>query len=55
MIRISALQMQTAGTDTAANLARIEKAARQAAEAGATLLVTPRTLRDQLWWRQGCS
>jgi len=41
MIRISALQMQTAGTDTAANLARIEKAARQAAEAGATLLVTP--------------
>lgn len=41
MIRISALQMQTAGADTAANLARIEKAARQAADAGATLLVTP--------------
>lgn len=41
MIRISALQMQTAGTDTAANLARIEKAAHQAAEAGASLLITP--------------
>ncbi|KGF70084.1 hydrolase [Hoeflea sp. BAL378] len=41
MIRISALQMQTAGPDTAANLARIEMAARQAADAGATLLVTP--------------
>ena len=41
MIRISALQMQTAGTDTAANLARIGKAAYQAAEAGSSLLVTP--------------
>ncbi|SOE16527.1 predicted amidohydrolase [Hoeflea halophila] len=41
MTRISALQMQTAGTDTAANLARIESAARQAAGGGATLLVTP--------------
>ncbi|MBU4528096.1 MAG: carbon-nitrogen hydrolase family protein [Hoeflea sp.] len=41
MIRISALQMQTAGPDTAANLTRIEKAARQAEEVGATLLVTP--------------
>jgi len=41
MIRIAALQMQTAGTDPSANLARIESAARQAAQAGATLLVTP--------------
>jgi 5-aminopentanamidase len=41
MIRLSALQMQTAGPDTAANLARIETSAREAAEAGATLLVTP--------------
>ena len=41
MIRIFALQMQTAGTDVAANLARIEKAAHQAAAAGASLLVTP--------------
>lgn len=41
MIRISALQMQTAGTDTSANLARIESAAREAAQAGATLLVSP--------------
>ncbi|MBU4531970.1 MAG: carbon-nitrogen hydrolase family protein [Hoeflea sp.] len=41
MIRMSALQMQTAGTDTAANLKGIEKAAHQAAEAGASLLVTP--------------
>ena len=41
MIRVSALQMQTAGPDTAANLARIETAAREAARAGATLLVTP--------------
>ncbi|KJS08390.1 MAG: hydrolase [Hoeflea sp. BRH_c9] len=41
MIRISALQMQTAGTDTAANLARIEKVAHQTADAGASLLVTP--------------
>lgn len=41
MIRISALQMQTAGPDTSANLTRIESAARQAAEAGATLLLTP--------------
>jgi len=41
MIRIAALQMQTAGADTSANLARIESAARDAAEAGATLLVTP--------------
>lgn len=41
MIRISALQMQTAGTDTAANLERIERAAIEAAQSGATLLVTP--------------
>ncbi|MGJ8571406.1 MAG: carbon-nitrogen hydrolase family protein [Hoeflea sp.] len=41
MIRLSALQMQTAGTDTTVNLARIEMAARQAAQAGSTLLVTP--------------
>lgn len=41
MIRLSALQMQTAGPDTAANLARIETAALEAARAGATLLVTP--------------
>lgn len=41
MIRLSALQMQTAGPDAAANLARIETAAREAARAGATLLVTP--------------
>jgi predicted amidohydrolase len=41
MIRLSALQMQTAGADPAANLARIETAAHEAARAGATLLVTP--------------
>ena len=41
MIRISALQMQTAGADTAANLARIEAAAHEAVQDGATLLVTP--------------
>ena len=41
MIRLSALQMQTAGADTTANLARIEAAAHEAARAGATLLVTP--------------
>lgn len=41
MIRMSALQMQTAGANTAANLARIEKAAHEAAAAGASLLVTP--------------
>ncbi|MCY0095812.1 carbon-nitrogen hydrolase family protein [Hoeflea ulvae] len=41
MIRLSLLQMQTAGADTAANLARIEQAAIEAAEAGATLLLTP--------------
>ena len=41
MIRIAALQMQTAGTDIAANLARIETAAHVAAQAGATLLITP--------------
>lgn len=41
MIRLSALQMQTAGADTAANLSRIEAAAQEAARAGATLLVTP--------------
>ena len=41
MIRLSALQMQTAGADPAANLARIEAAAHEAAQAGATLLVTP--------------
>ncbi|QPC86635.1 hydrolase [Mesorhizobium sp. NBSH29] len=41
MIRISALQMQTRGIDTGANLTRIESAAREAAEAGSSLLVTP--------------
>lgn len=41
MIRISALQMQTAGPDTVANLERIERAAQEAAQAGATLLITP--------------
>jgi predicted amidohydrolase len=41
MIRLSALQKQTAGADPAANLARIETAAHEAARAGATLLVTP--------------
>jgi predicted amidohydrolase len=41
MIRLSALQMHTAGADTTANLARIEAAAHEAARAGATLLVTP--------------
>ena len=41
MIRISALQMQTAGADIDANLSRIERAAEQAVEAGATLLITP--------------
>lgn len=41
MIRISALQMQTAGADTAANLERIEQAALEAAQSGASLLVTP--------------
>lgn len=41
MIRLAALQMQTAGADTAANLKRIGQAARDAAACGATLLVTP--------------
>ena len=41
MIRISALQMQTAGTDTAASLERIKRAAIEAAKTGASLLVTP--------------
>ncbi|OCW59534.1 carbon-nitrogen hydrolase family protein [Hoeflea olei] len=41
MIRISALQMQTAGANVDANLSRIERAAKQAAAAGASLLVTP--------------
>ncbi|PWW03394.1 putative amidohydrolase [Hoeflea marina] len=41
MIRIAALQMQTAGADTEANLERIEQAAREAAQSRATLLITP--------------
>jgi predicted amidohydrolase len=41
MMRLAALQMQAVCGDVAANLRRIEEAAREAAEAGATLLVTP--------------
>ncbi|WP_417426026.1 carbon-nitrogen hydrolase family protein [Hoeflea sp.] len=41
MIRIAALQMHPARLDTGTNLDRIESAARSAAQAGATLLVTP--------------
>ncbi|AKH99858.1 putative amidohydrolase [Hoeflea sp. IMCC20628] len=41
MIRISVLQMHTAGADTTANLERIEQAALEAAQGGATLLITP--------------
>jgi 5-aminopentanamidase len=40
-MRLAALQMRAARGDVAANVARIELAARDAAEAGATLLVTP--------------
>lgn len=40
-MRIAALQMQSAGGDVAANIARIAKAATEAAEAGAKLLITP--------------
>jgi predicted amidohydrolase len=41
MIKIAALQMQAVAGDATANLARIEQAAREAASAGADLLVTP--------------
>lgn len=41
MMRLAALQMKAVNGDVAANLARIERAAAEAASAGATLLVTP--------------
>ncbi|WP_274626829.1 carbon-nitrogen hydrolase family protein [Arvimicrobium flavum] len=41
MMRLAALQMRVACGDVAANIARIERAAAEAAEAGATILVTP--------------
>jgi predicted amidohydrolase len=41
MIKIAALQMQSSDADVEANLARVEAAAREAAKAGASLLVTP--------------
>lgn len=40
-MRIAALQMQAAAGDPAANLARIERAADEAAEKGAAILVAP--------------
>lgn len=40
-MKLAAFQMQSVAGDTAANLARIERAARDAAAAGANLLVTP--------------
>lgn len=40
-MRIAALQMRAVAGDPAANLARIERAAVEAAAAGATLLVAP--------------
>lgn len=41
MMKLAALQMRSVGGDIAANLARVEGAAAEAAAAGATLLVTP--------------
>ena len=41
MITLAALQMKSKSGDTAANLARIEEAAREAAAKGASLLITP--------------
>ncbi|WP_428425909.1 carbon-nitrogen hydrolase family protein [Pararhizobium sp.] len=41
MIKLAALQMKSESGDTAANLARIEQAAREAAAKGASLLITP--------------
>ncbi|MEI5679261.1 carbon-nitrogen hydrolase family protein [Mesorhizobium sp. CGMCC 1.15528] len=41
MMKLAALQMQAVAGDVAANLARIERAAREAAKGGADLLVTP--------------
>ncbi|WP_085025530.1 carbon-nitrogen hydrolase family protein [Ensifer aridi] len=41
MMKLAALQMRSVGGDPAANLARIEWAASEAAGKGATLLVTP--------------
>ncbi len=41
MMRIAALQMQSACGDVCANLARIERAAADAAKGGAALLITP--------------
>ncbi len=41
MITIAALQMKSESGDTAANLARIEQAARDAQAKGASLLITP--------------
>ncbi|ASY70041.1 hydrolase [Sinorhizobium fredii] len=40
-MKLAALQMRSVGGDIAANLARVEGAAAEAAAAGATLLVTP--------------
>ncbi|WP_426238702.1 carbon-nitrogen hydrolase family protein [Pararhizobium sp. DWP1-1-3] len=41
MITLAALQMKSESGDTAANLARIEQAAREAQAKGASLLITP--------------
>ena len=41
MMRIAALQMQSVTSDVQANLARIERAAIEAAKGGAELLITP--------------
>lgn len=41
MMKLAALQMQSAAGDVAANLDRIARAAAEAAEQGATLLMTP--------------
>ncbi len=41
MITLAALQMKSESGDTAANLARIEQAARDAKDKGASLLITP--------------
>ncbi|MEP9396856.1 carbon-nitrogen hydrolase family protein [Mesorhizobium sp. KR2-14] len=41
MMKFAVLQMQAVAGDTAANLARIERAAREAAAAGASLLAAP--------------
>ncbi len=41
MMKLAALQMQSSPGDVAANLDRLERAAREAASKGATLLLTP--------------